>query len=352
MTARRYTDNAPVATLTASIGSTDTSITVSSLSGFPTSFPYFATLDLGTSSAEVVQVTGATGSTATVVRNVNGLGSFSHTGTSGTFTHTVVAQDLQEANDHINASTGVHGLASGVGVVGTTTVQTLSGKTLTAPTINNGTQNSPTINTPTISSPTVTGTATVATSHVTGNETVGGTLGVTGNATFGGTVAASGQVTGPSGILPNECFQMSPPPTTCVGNGANNLGVNSANGTSPDYNTLGIVGQVSGSYTAFFDLPIPAGKGGRYRISGQVKTNQNIGRLNAGISKNGAIGNYILSSSVQADSTGDTCCVFGPKMVTLAAGDVLRLYANPEAVGVTDNNSTLADSFILIERIA
>ena len=133
MTARKYIDNAPTTTVSGAINSSVTSFSVASLAGFPATFPYSVTLGLGTASAEQILVTGAVGTTVTVTRNSNGQGAFSHP-TGETFDHTAVALDYQEANAHVNASTGVHG-ATGA-VVGTTDSQTLTNKTLTAPTVN------------------------------------------------------------------------------------------------------------------------------------------------------------------------------------------------------------------------
>ena len=132
MTTRHYIDNAPTTTVPGAINASVTSFAVASLAGFPATFPYSATLGLGTASAEQVLVTAAVGTTVTVTRNSNGQGAFSHPA-GETFDHTAVAQDYSEANAHVNAASGVHGV-TGAGV-GTSDTQTLSNKTLTSPTI-------------------------------------------------------------------------------------------------------------------------------------------------------------------------------------------------------------------------
>lgn len=131
MTTRHYVDNAPAKTVPAGCNSSTTSIIVSSTSGLP-STPYTATIDRGTASAEQVLVTAAVGTTLTITRNHGGTGAFSHAA-GAAFEHTVDAIDFQEANAHVNATSGVHGITGDV--VGTTDTQTLTNKSLTSPTI-------------------------------------------------------------------------------------------------------------------------------------------------------------------------------------------------------------------------
>lgn len=132
--ARKFIDNAPTVTLSGSITNSGTAVALSSLVGYPSSFPFEATIDLGTASAEQVLVTAnPSGTTYTITRNYNGLGAFSHPA-AATFNHTANALDYQEANDHVVASTGVHGVTGAV--VGRTDTQTLTNKTLTSPVVN------------------------------------------------------------------------------------------------------------------------------------------------------------------------------------------------------------------------
>jgi hypothetical protein len=137
---------------------------VTSFTGWPSQFPFFATLELGTANEEIVSVTNIVGATATIVRGQDGSTAISHLA-GATFDFTVVSQDFDEANAHTSANSGVHGVSGNL--VGTSDVQTLTNKSLT--------------------SPTVTGTLSGA------SETLSGTLAVTGTSTLG-VVNASGAV--------------------------------------------------------------------------------------------------------------------------------------------------------------
>ena len=137
MTRRYYANAAPQQTLSTSLNASATSLTIAgSFTGWPSSFPFFATLDLGTGTDEIVSVTGISGTTATIVRGQDGTTAQSHP-SGATLDCTVVRQDLDEANAHVNATTGVHGVSGAV--VGTTDTQTLTNKTLTNAILNNPT---------------------------------------------------------------------------------------------------------------------------------------------------------------------------------------------------------------------
>lgn len=125
----RYYANAPATTLGASCSNSATSIQVNSVTGFPIQYPYTLILDRGTASEEAVSVTNASGTTLTVTRAIDGTTAFSHS-LGAAVEHGVTAQDIREANAHVNASTAVHGLAGAV--VGTTDTQALTNKDLTA----------------------------------------------------------------------------------------------------------------------------------------------------------------------------------------------------------------------------
>lgn len=169
MTLRNFTNTATTATLTSSIAAPDTGATLTSFSSYP-SPPFTAVLDRGTASEEVVLVTAVSGATVTMTRGYDGTTAKSHAA-GASFQHAVVAKDLAEANAHVNAVTGVHGVTSGL--VGLTDVQTLTNKTLTAPTLT-----APTItgtlalSAANITTLTVSGVTTLANASVTGTLTV------------------------------------------------------------------------------------------------------------------------------------------------------------------------------------
>ena len=191
MTTRKYSSRAQQSTLTSGISSADTTMVVGSGTNLmggktPTSIQtYTVVIDPDTALEEVVDVSNysGTGNSLTITRGIDGSTGVAHSA-GAVVRHMIIGRDLQETNDHIEATTG-HG-ATGA-VVGTTNTQTLTNKVLTAPTIT-----SPSITTPTITSPTITGTGTITATTFTGDLT--GT--VTGSASLnllktGGTMSGA-----------------------------------------------------------------------------------------------------------------------------------------------------------------
>lgn len=174
MTTRNYSSTAEAKTLSTAINNSATSIVLNSVTTLPSSYPYTLVIDPDTAYEEIVTVTASGGGNIlTVVRGQDGTGAQSHT-SAAVIRHMITARDLQDAQNHIEATTGgyaitndgtgstqnLHGIASGEGaVVGTLKTQTLENKTLTAPII---------------SSPTISGTITG--SVITSANIVDGTI--------------------------------------------------------------------------------------------------------------------------------------------------------------------------------
>jgi len=135
---RFFSSVAQPSSLQSNITSSTTSIPLASTPiGYPVSTPFTIALDYGDSIEELCDVTAVAGSVFTVVRAVDGTSAAAH-GVGAAVRHVSSARDFNEDNAHVNASTGVHGIAIGSAVVGTTDSQTLTNKTLVSPVLTGG----------------------------------------------------------------------------------------------------------------------------------------------------------------------------------------------------------------------
>lgn len=151
--ARNYSNVAVATALASLINNSETSITVGSVTGYPAT-PFAAIIDPRTPSEEVVDVTNVAGPAWTVTRGVDGTPATSHA-SGAVVEHGVSARDWREPNDHVSATTSVHGIANTSNLVTLAGSQTLANKTLTSPIVNGGSWASPAFTGGTFTSPTL-----------------------------------------------------------------------------------------------------------------------------------------------------------------------------------------------------
>ena len=144
MTTRKYSSRSQQTTLSAALTSTATSATVvsgTSLMGgatISTGQTYTVVIDPDTALEEIVDVTSVASNSLVITRGIDGSSGQAHSA-GAVVRHMAIGRDYREANTHIEASTGIHGIAATSSIVGTTDTQELTNKTLTSPIINNPT---------------------------------------------------------------------------------------------------------------------------------------------------------------------------------------------------------------------
>ena len=142
MTTRNYSSRSQQSTLTGAVTSGATSMVVVSGSALlggvtiPAGTTFTIVIDPDTALEEIVDATAVSTNTFTVTRAIDGASAQAHSA-GAVVRHMAIGRDYREANTHIEASTGVHGISNSSSVVGTIDTQTLTNKTLTSPTITN-----------------------------------------------------------------------------------------------------------------------------------------------------------------------------------------------------------------------
>ena len=170
MTTRKYSSRSQQTTLSAALtagGTTATVVSGTSLLGGATisaGQTFTVVIDPDTALEEIVDVTAVSTNTLTITRGIDGSSGVAHSA-GAVVRHMAIGRDYREANTHIEASSGVHGLTGSV--VGTSDTQTLTNKTISAAdntltgvvtltgtqTLTNKTLTSPTLTTPALGTP-------------------------------------------------------------------------------------------------------------------------------------------------------------------------------------------------------
>lgn len=142
MTTRNYSSRSQQTTLTSAVTAGASTMVVQSgtalLGGqsIPAGTTFTIVLDPDTAIEEIVDATAVSTNTFTITRGIDGSSGQAHSA-GAVARHMAIGRDYREANTHIEASTGVHGISNSSSVVGTIDTQTLTNKTLTSPTITN-----------------------------------------------------------------------------------------------------------------------------------------------------------------------------------------------------------------------
>ena len=142
MTTRNYSSRSQQTTLTSAVTAGASTIVVQSGSALmggqsiPAGTTFTVVIDPDTAIEEIVDATAVSTNTLSITRGIDGSSGQAHSA-GAVVRHMAIGRDYREANTHIEASTGVHGISNSSSVVGTIDTQTLTNKTLTSPTITN-----------------------------------------------------------------------------------------------------------------------------------------------------------------------------------------------------------------------
>ena len=106
MPRRYYSSTAAQTTLSAGVNSSTSTMAVTAVSGWPSSFPYTLLVDKDTVNEEIVTVTARSGNTLTVTRGADGTSGVAHAA-GANVQHGVSARDFDEPNAFINGTGSV-----------------------------------------------------------------------------------------------------------------------------------------------------------------------------------------------------------------------------------------------------